>query len=86
MIRLEHRDGEEVGAVGPGVEMRERVNRLGSLAVDRAVRLDAEGARIGALGHPGVGDPVIDHQEEREVGNRLGLRLDRQICGSGHAG
>ena len=52
MIRFEHRDGEEVGAVGPRIEVGERIDLFGGLAVDGAIRLDAKSAGIGALGHP----------------------------------
>ena len=57
---------------------------LRGLAVDAAIRPNAEGAGIGTFGHPGERDPVIDHEEERDIGNRL-YRLDGHIGGAGEA-
>src|SRR5882757_2174796 len=41
MVRLVHRDGEEVGAVGPCVEMGERIDTFCGSTIDHAARLDA---------------------------------------------
>ncbi len=85
LTRLEHRDREEVGAVGPDVEVGERVDLLGRRAVDRTVRLNGVRAGIGALGHPGEGHAVIDQQEERQF--RRGLRrFDREVGRTGESG
>lgn len=77
VVRLEHRDGEEVGAVSPGIEVGEGVDLLRRLGVDHAV---AVGERTGLRGveNVGEGDAVVDHQEEREVRRLLGS-LHRQI-------
>ena len=85
MTRLEHRDGEEVGAVLPCIEVGERIDLLRGLAVDGAVRADREDAGVGAGEDVGIGDPVVDHEEERYIGDRLD-GLDRQVGGAGEAG
>src|ERR1700730_17133547 len=54
VIGLEQRNGEEVGAVGPRIEMGERVNRLCGLGVDRAVRVDRKHAGLGGSKDVGV--------------------------------
>ena len=85
MARLEHRDGEEVAAVGPQVEMRERIDLFLGLAVDRAVRTDRKYSRVGAGEDVRESHPVIDDQKERQVGWRL-CGLGRQVCGASEAG
>src|SRR5487761_2746629 len=60
VVRLEHRDGEEVGAVGPHIEVGERIYTLGRIAVDGAIRAYAIRTGIGAMRHPGITYPVID--------------------------
>jgi len=47
VIRLEQRDVEEIGAIGPRIEMGERVDRLCGLGIDRAVRVDGKHAGAG---------------------------------------
>ena len=84
VIRLEHRDGEEVGAVLPEIEMREGVDLLGGGAVDAAVA-DRENAGVRALGHPGERHAVIDQQEERQIG-RLWQPWSGRIGRPGQAG
>ena len=82
MVGLEHRDGEEVGAVSPDVEVSERIHALGGLAIDRAVRIDAEISGNGALRHVRIGEPVVDQQEEGHIGRRL-LGFDGKVRGAG---
>src|ERR1700676_134710 len=84
MTRLEHRDVEEVGAVSPYIEMRERVDRLCRLAIDRSIRADGIHSGIRTRENVGIGHPVVDQEEERHVGGHP-CSLDRQICGAGEA-
>ena len=86
MVRLEHRDVEEVGAVLPDVEMRERVDLLRGGGVDAAIgRIDRVHTGVGALRYPGEADAVIDQNEPGKI-RRLLHGLDRQVRSSGEPG
>lgn len=73
------REREEVGAVGPRIEVGERIDLLRRRAVDRAIWVDAESAGIRRLQHPGDGHPVINHEKERQVGPRRRSLLEQEL-------
>ena len=86
MIRLEHRDREEVGAVGPRIEVRERIDLLCGSGLGGVATWCQRGPRestgVSTLEDVGEGHPVIDHEKERQVGDGLSLDLDREIGGA----
>src|SRR5260370_25308345 len=63
MARLEQGDGEEVGAVGPCVEVGERKNLLLRLAIDRAIPTYGEHTRVRTGENGGGSHPGIRHEE-----------------------
>ncbi len=69
MIRLEQFEVDEVGTVGPDVEVGEGIDLLRGLVGEAWRR------RVELIG---VGQPVVVHDEERHIDDGLGL--DRHRC------
>src|SRR5882757_1155856 len=67
MIRGEILQGDEIGAVGPCIEMG-----VGRQIVAASRRISGNRSPV-----PGVGDAVIVDEEERYLGLRLGLQFQR---------